>query len=81
MQCKLDDSCSFLIQYIFISFSFCSYFLQTCEVGLKGDIKDKLPVILFDEELRTRESQYVINFFSLFFFLSNFLLSFDPNKC
>ncbi|XP_059442522.1 probable E3 ubiquitin-protein ligase RHA4A [Corylus avellana] len=29
----------------------------TCEVGLKGDIKDKLPVILFDEELRTRESQ------------------------
>jgi len=29
----------------------------TCEVGLKGDIKDKLPVILFDEELRTKESQ------------------------
>ncbi|KAB1201131.1 RING-H2 zinc finger protein RHA4a [Morella rubra] len=33
------------------------YFTSSCQVGLKGDIKDKLPVIVFDEELRTRESQ------------------------
>jgi hypothetical protein len=64
MQCKLDDSFSFLIQYLTSSL-FLHIFLQTCEVGLKGDIKDKLPVILFDEELRTRESQYVINISSL----------------
>ncbi|KAF5460525.1 hypothetical protein F2P56_020389 [Juglans regia] len=33
------------------------YFSSPCSVDLKGYIKDKLPVILFDEELRTRESQ------------------------
>ena len=69
MQYKLDDSFSFLMQYLTSSL-FLHIFLQTCEVGLKGDIKDKLPVILFDEELRTRESQYVINISSLSSFSS-----------
>ncbi|GMY30580.1 probable E3 ubiquitin-protein ligase RHA4A isoform X1 [Fagus crenata] len=33
------------------------YFTSPSQVGLKGEIKDKLPIIFFDEELRTRESQ------------------------
>ncbi|KDP25266.1 hypothetical protein JCGZ_20422 [Jatropha curcas] len=28
-----------------------------CQIGLKKEIKDKLPIVLFDDELRTRESQ------------------------
>ncbi|WCJ26552.1 RING/U-box superfamily protein [Euphorbia peplus] len=28
-----------------------------CQIGLKKEIKDKLPIVLFDEELGTRESQ------------------------
>ncbi|XP_057966795.1 probable E3 ubiquitin-protein ligase RHA4A isoform X1 [Malania oleifera] len=27
------------------------------EVGLKGDLKDKLPIVLFDEDLRAKDSQ------------------------
>ncbi|KAJ9148099.1 hypothetical protein P3X46_030193 [Hevea brasiliensis] len=31
--------------------------LTVCQIGLKKEIKDKLPIVLFDEELMTRESQ------------------------
>ncbi|OAY56325.1 probable E3 ubiquitin-protein ligase RHA4A [Manihot esculenta] len=31
--------------------------LSVCQIGLKKEIKDKLPIVLFDEELKTRESQ------------------------
>ncbi|KAG2680809.1 hypothetical protein I3760_11G115200 [Carya illinoinensis] len=34
-----------------------SSFASPCQVGLKGNIKEKLSPILFEEELRTRESQ------------------------
>lgn len=35
-----------------------TYVHSTCEhIGWKGEIKDRLPTILFDEELRTRDSQ------------------------
>nr|XP_023889860.1 probable E3 ubiquitin-protein ligase RHA4A [Quercus suber]POE64264.1 putative e3 ubiquitin-protein ligase rha4a [Quercus suber] len=34
-----------------------AYLTSPSQVGLKGEIKDKLPTILFDEELRTKESQ------------------------
>ncbi|XP_058009722.1 probable E3 ubiquitin-protein ligase RHA4A [Hevea brasiliensis] len=30
---------------------------SVCQIGLKKEIKDKLPIVLFDEELRTREPQ------------------------
>ncbi|XP_050268942.1 uncharacterized protein LOC126713274 isoform X2 [Quercus robur] len=37
-----------------------AYFTSPSQVGLKGEIKDKLPTILFDEELRTKESQCLV---------------------
>eukprot|EP00257_Ricinus_communis_P005025 XP_002518854.2 probable E3 ubiquitin-protein ligase RHA4A [Ricinus communis] len=30
---------------------------SVCQIGLKKEIKDKLPIVLFDEDLKTRESQ------------------------
>ncbi|GLT61706.1 hypothetical protein SLA2020_343930 [Shorea laevis] len=29
---------------------------SNCQLGLKGDLKDKLPTVLFDEELRARDA-------------------------
>ncbi|KAJ4835007.1 putative E3 ubiquitin-protein ligase rha4a [Turnera subulata] len=34
-----------------------SYVSSVCEIVLKEDVKEKLPIVLFDEELRTKESQ------------------------
>ncbi|KAF3448736.1 hypothetical protein FNV43_RR09449 [Rhamnella rubrinervis] len=33
------------------------YVSSPCQVGLKGELKDQLPIVLFDEELRKRDSQ------------------------
>ncbi|XP_065858992.1 probable E3 ubiquitin-protein ligase RHA4A [Euphorbia lathyris] len=32
-------------------------FPYVCQIGLKKEVKDKLPIVLFDEELGTRDSQ------------------------
>ncbi|XP_021905136.1 probable E3 ubiquitin-protein ligase RHA4A [Carica papaya] len=33
------------------------YIHSGCKMGVKGELKNKLPIVLFDEELRTRDSQ------------------------
>ncbi|RVW14813.1 hypothetical protein CK203_072292 [Vitis vinifera] len=35
-----------------------SFLSLSCEIDLKGELKGKLPTILFDEELKARDSQF-----------------------